>query len=85
MQAWRSKRKRWSCASALQYAHDHANGANVDAVGIERSDAGNPEGAARLCAWALARKVKGEGGRDKFQELARKGRALSRAIAAALR
>lgn len=47
--------KRFSVVGALQYAADYVLGHNVDSIGPERSYAGNPEGAARLCAWALKR------------------------------
>lgn len=42
--------------AALAYAEQHASGYNVEA-GKDRSQIGNPEGAARLCRWALTRKV----------------------------
>ncbi len=48
-------RKRWSLASALQFAQANATGKAAGAIGPERSALGNVPGAARLCAWALRR------------------------------
>jgi hypothetical protein len=72
---------KFSLLAALNYAGEHAKGYNEDAVGHERSQRGNVEGAARLCAWAIARHVRGPGGRDRVQKRDQEGQAIARAIA----
>jgi hypothetical protein len=49
--------KAFSVPSAIAYAIEHASGYNVDAVGPARAALGNPEGAARLCRWAITKHV----------------------------
>ncbi len=51
---------KFSTMAALTYAAEHASGCNADA-NVGRTE--NVEGAARLCAWALARQVRGVGAR----------------------
>lgn len=56
----RSKKRgprRFSLHAALEYAAEHWHGYNEKANGRERSQRGNPDGAARLCRWAFDREA----------------------------